>query len=230
MPSFRLIFPKVYALGLGPINLFLIEAEGGLTLIDTGYQNSETRILAALQQLGRQPADLKHIIITHCHPDHAGSLAALQRLTHAPAWMHPADAPVVRGEKTVPPPVVAPGWKNALLFRLFIQNVAPQVPAAVIEHELQDGQTLPFADGLRAIHTPGHSAGHLALLFPHAGGLLFVGDACSHMAGLDYSIVYDDLEEARRSLAKLARLDFRAVCFSHGGLLTDARRFKAKWA
>lgn len=76
--SVKSIFPGVYMLTLGPVNLYFIEDDHRLALIDTGYENSEDKILAATKELGRQPEDIKHIIVTHCHPDHAGSLAALK--------------------------------------------------------------------------------------------------------------------------------------------------------
>jgi len=52
------------------------------------------------------------------------------------------------------------------------------------------------------------------------------------MAGLGYSIVYDDLAEAHRSLAKLATEQVRAICFGHGQALADAgvQKFQRKWA
>ena len=100
-----------------------------------------------------------------------------------------------------------------------------------VEHEVGDGEVLPFG-GLRAVHTPGHTAGHLALLLPRDGGVLFVGDAASHMTHLGMSMIYEDVAEGRRSLAKLAALDFEVACFSHGRPMVGGadRRFRARWA
>ncbi len=83
------------------------------------------------------------------------------------------------------------------------------------DHEIADGEELPF-DGLRALHTPGHTAGHLALLLPRDGGVLFVGDAASNMVHAGLSPLNEDLEGSRRSLERLAALDFEIACFSHG--------------
>src|SRR5262245_59496149 len=46
------------------------------------------------------------------------------------------------------------------------------IEAAEVEHEVQDGETLPSAGGLEAVHTPGRSAGQLAFLWPQHGGVL----------------------------------------------------------
>ena len=66
-------------------------------------------------------------------------------------------------------------------------------------HEVSDGEVLPF-DGLRALHTPGHSAGHLALLLPREGGVLFVGDAASNVLRTGLGPLNEDVAESRRSL------------------------------
>jgi glyoxylase-like metal-dependent hydrolase (beta-lactamase superfamily II) len=225
------IFTQVHVLALGPVNVFLIEDGDRLTLIDSGYEGSETPILDAVRSLGRQPGDLSNIVLTHCHPDHAGSVAALKQATQAKTWMHRVDAEVVRGNSPMIRSKVAPGILNQILYRIFIKNVAPYVPPATIDCEVGDGDLLPIAGGLRVIHTPGHSAGHVALLLERDGGLLFVGDACSNVLGVRYSIVYDDLAEGRRSLAKLAQVEASAICFGHGKLLAGpgVQKFRKKW-
>jgi glyoxylase-like metal-dependent hydrolase (beta-lactamase superfamily II) len=227
----RSIFPHVYALAIGPVNVFFIEDGPDLTLIDTGYERSEQPILDAVREMGRQPDDITNIVVTHCHPDHAGSLAALKQHTFAATWMHQIDAEVVRGHTPMVRSTPAPGILNQILYRIFIKSVPPYVPAAEIDHEIQDGEVLPIAGGLEAIHTPGHSAGHMAFVLQRDGGLLFAADACSNLPFLGYSIVYDDLEEGRRSLAKLAALDVAAVCFGHGRALTGTGvdTFRRKW-
>ena len=76
------IVPRVYAISLGFVNTFVIDVDG-LTLIDTGVSSSVERIIAAVRALGRQPTEIKHILLTHCHADHTGSLQALKAVTGA---------------------------------------------------------------------------------------------------------------------------------------------------
>jgi glyoxylase-like metal-dependent hydrolase (beta-lactamase superfamily II) len=226
------IFPNVHALALGPVNVFFIEDGPHLAVIDTGYVGSAPAILDAARALGRQPNAITNIVLTHCHPDHAGSLAELQAATGAAVWMHRADAEVVRGNTPMVRSTPAPGLLNRVLYQLFIARVPGEVPVCVIDHEITDGQVLPIGPGLRAVHTPGHSAGHTAFVLDADGGLLFAGDTCSNMAGLALSIVYDDLAEGKRSLARLTELTFVAACFGHGKPLDTAgtARFRKKWA
>ncbi len=222
--------PGVYLISLGMVNAYLLDGDE-LTLIDTGVPGSEDKILAAMRELGKQPTDLRHIIVTHCHADHAGSLAALKQATHAPAYMHPLDAAMVREGRSMRPVKPAPGLLPNLMYNLLIRAAPGIVPTATIDHEINDGDTLPFAGGLKAIHAPGHCAGQLAFLWPHHGGLLIAADAAAHMMRLGLSIVYEDLAEGQRSLGKLAALNFEMACFGHGGPIKSgaSAQFRQKW-
>ena len=81
----------------------------------------------------------------------------------------------------------------------------------------------PVAGGLAAVHTPGHTPGHLSLLWPHHGGVLFCADALSNFLRVSLSPLNEDREQARRSLGRLTNLEFRVACFGHGRpVTTDA--------
>ena len=215
------IFPFVYGLRMGYVNAFLLAEEDGITLIDSGLPKRQEKILGELTGLGRQPHEVKHIAITHHHVDHTGSLAALVKATGAQVHVHPLDAPIVRGEKPVPGPnprsilgkVVGP---------LFSRLPAYKLEPAGVDHEVQDGDVLPLAGGLKAVHTPGHTAGHLAYLMPGHGGVLFAGDAAGNLFGRlgpPLGMYTEDMAQAKESIRKLAELEFDAACFGHGGVL-----------
>jgi glyoxylase-like metal-dependent hydrolase (beta-lactamase superfamily II) len=229
--SIKQLLPGLYAIGLGPVNVFLIDDGDALTLIDTGTSGSERPILEALAKVGRAPADVRNILVTHCHPDHAGGLAALKSATGAEAWMHADDAALVRTGVVSRPIKAAPGLLNRVLKRLLIDTTPGVVPPAEVEHEVADGDVIPLAGGLCAIHAPGHCAGQLAFLWQRHGGVLFAADTCSNMLGLAYSVVYEDLEEGKRSLHKLAGAEFANATFGHGRAIiggADAR-WRGKW-
>jgi glyoxylase-like metal-dependent hydrolase (beta-lactamase superfamily II) len=74
--------------------------------------------------------------------------------------------------------------------------------------------------GLRAIHTPGHTPGHLSFLWPEQGGVLIAGDVLGNSMGMmQFSVQYQDFAQAKESLRKLAALDFDKAVFGHGRLL-----------
>lgn len=199
-------------------------------MIDTGAPNSAGEILNAAAILGFQPEQLRHIVLTHHHADHAGSLAALRLRTPADATAHPLDADLIRRGRwsagSSPGRACSAGTLVGLAGKSGSANYAP----GIVEGEADDGDVLPIAGGLRVLHTPG-SAGHIALL-AEKHGVLFAGDACANMFGLGPSIMYEDAAEGLRSLARLAELEFEAVCFGHGRAITHdaARRFRGRWA
>jgi glyoxylase-like metal-dependent hydrolase (beta-lactamase superfamily II) len=226
--SLKQIVPGLYVIPLGGVNAFLIDSDE-LTLVDTGVPNSADTILEVVQAIGRESSDLRHILVTHCHPDHAGSLAELKRRTGALAYMHPVDAAITRTGKLTLDLKPAPGMED--MFHELIGFEGTEYEAAEVEHEVQDGDELPIAGGIRAIHVPGHSVGQLAFLWAEQGGVLFAADTASNMMGLGFSLGYHDLEEAKRDLMKLAALDFEVACFSHGHpILQEASaKFKQVW-
>src|ERR1700722_20455718 len=84
----------LFVIPVGPVNTFLLDSPDGCALIDTGVSGSAAAILRALHALGKQPTDVRHILLTHAHPDHIGSLAALKKVTAAEAYIHPLDADI----------------------------------------------------------------------------------------------------------------------------------------
>ncbi|HNP69879.1 MAG TPA: MBL fold metallo-hydrolase [Kouleothrix sp.] len=226
------IFPGVYVLPLGPVNVFFLRDGDGLTLLDAGNAGDEQAILAGARAIADAPGGIRQIVLTHGHPDHAGSLAALLRTIDAPVWMHHLDAEVVRGHAPLAPMRPGPGLFNWFLYNQIIRNSTATIAPAQVDHEVADGDLLPIGRGLRVYHTPGHSAGHLAFLLESDGGLLFAGDTCRNMPRMYYSIGYEDRAVGRHSLARLAGLRFAAVCFGHGRALSGsaATRFNRMWA
>jgi glyoxylase-like metal-dependent hydrolase (beta-lactamase superfamily II) len=174
---------------------------------------------------------VRNILVTHCHPDHAGSLAALKRATGAAAFMHLDDAAMVRAGSTMRPMWAAPGGFNALISQMLVRTAPRSIEPAEVEHELADGAELRGAGGIRAIHVPGHCAGQMAFLWQRHGGVLFAADSCANVLRLALSPAYEDLAAARRSLEKLSSLDFEIACFGHGRPIRSgaARRFREKW-
>ena len=226
------VVPNLYALDLEGVNAYLLVAAEGLILIDTGSAGSAELIERELGALGYSLANIAHIVVTHAHADHAGGLAELRARTGATVWMHPLDAALVReGVAMRPSTSPTPGLLNRLIYQLTIAQAPRTVAPAAVDHEVEEGAVLPLAGGLRVIHTPGHSAGQIALFWSAHGGVLFAADAAINVAGLGLFPAYESLAEGRASLARLAAHAFAVACFGHGRPLTRGadRRFRARW-
>ena len=228
------VVPGLQVIPLGQVNAYLLESPDGCALIDSGFPGSAENILRAVAAAGRTAADVRHLVVTHAHPDHIGSLAALRRATGAAVYVHAADAEIVRTGTGFRPMTPAPGLFAQLLVRLVIRPKLKrmrQLEPTPVDHEVGDGDVLPIAGGLRVVHTPGHCAGHVALLWPQHGGVLIGGDVAGHVMGLSVSVANEDLAEAERSLRTVGRHEFEVAVFGHGRPIpvAAAGRFRRRW-
>ena len=202
--------PGVYEIPLTRVKVDLI-LEPDVSLIDTGYRGSRTRIAAAIAAHGRSIDDLVRVICTHGHPDHAGGARAFGQ-SGVSIYMHPADAASL-----------ATGWRAAIRHpsrgRIFAA-MTPQ-PEQIIP--IVDGDVLPVLGGLEVVHTPGHTPGSVCL-YGARDRVLFVGDALQRRLGrVSYAsgLYSDDHAAAKRAVKRLAALDVETIVFSHYPALSE---------
>lgn len=198
-------------------NFFLVIENDELTLIDTGARNSVKNIAKKFRRLGYNLDDLKRIVITHCHVDHAGSLSALKRATKARVFAHKDDVPYVTHQKVVPRPKGSLGQ----LFAIGEPFFRPE--ACDVDVALNDGDMINNTS-LKVIHTPGHTPGHICLY--HEGAkALFTGDIMVNYFGMlmgPRPFFSSDIDRARSSLERLVDLDIKSIYFSHGMIMRNA--------
>jgi len=198
------IAPNVFEIVLGRVRVHLI-AEETLTLIDCGLPGSSTSIHDAIAAIGRTPSELRRIVCTHAHFDHAGGAAEIAAGGDVEVLMHAADLASVR--TTLADVARRPGR------RLFVA-LTPQLDRAT---PLADNDVVPTLGGLRVVHVPGHTPGSICLHAP-ATGLLFVGDALQARlgkVGFASRLYSDDWHAACRAVKRLAALDVNAIVFGH---------------
>ncbi|MFJ4707401.1 MBL fold metallo-hydrolase [Streptomyces anulatus] len=187
-----------------------------LTLIDAGDIESAAAIEDAIRSLGLDPAGIRRIVITHGHRDHYGAAQELADRHGAEIIAHALDAPVVRGERPVPEPDLLdwelPLWEHGL--------TVPEAPPTRVDREVTGGEVLPFGDGARVVHAPGHTAGSIAIHLP-LHGVLFTGDTVASVERVMLGVFNVDRAEAAATLRRLAALAPRTVCVGHGDPLTE---------
>ncbi len=203
----------VLRLGLGYVNAYLVVTDDGLVLVDTGLPRGYARLERAITDAQRSVGEIRTVLVTHWHPDHTGGLTRVRSASGARVVAHAVDTPVITGSRRAP---LKPVMKVASPF------MGDAGHAPVDEVLSGDG---PFSlPGFTAVHTPGHTEGHVSFLLDRAGGLLFAGDAAASARGavrMPPRPVTADREAAARSIHKLAGLAFEVAVFGHGGPLKD---------
>lgn len=140
------IFGNAYYVGTCGISAVLIDAPGGLVLIDAATEEAVPAILANIRALGFDPKDIHTLLASHEHLDHVGGLKALQDATGAQVFTRrEAVAALTSGEPDATDPQ---------------RGGIPPFKPVTVSGELRDGEALPIADIKLTLHaTPGHTPG-----------------------------------------------------------------------
>ena len=167
------------------------------------------RSCVIIERLGRKPSELRYIVLTHAHPDHTGTIPSLVNYSSLKVLVHPNDARMERDGRA----------------RLFYHGQPATLPWSVpflgkiFAHELvEEGHTLPIMEGLRVMHTPGHTPGSIALYLEERR-VLFTGDILiSDGKRFSKPLPFPgtNFKSYRRSVERLAELPFDVACVGHG--------------
>ncbi|HII01801.1 TPA: MBL fold metallo-hydrolase [Methanosarcinaceae archaeon] len=194
---------------------FIIREEGTI-LVDSGYPGSENAILEKLREIGGSPDDLRLIILTHGHADHAGSAAALQEKTGAKVAVHRMDADKVR--KGIQGTLHPTCFSGQILGLFFGQKKSSRYPAFEPDILIDDSLELDeYGVRGKVIHTPGHSPGCVSILLDNGDAI--VGDLIFPSIPLEKpSLPFwaDDPAEARKSIKKLIEKTSGKIYIAHG--------------
>jgi metallo-beta-lactamase class B len=211
-----------YYVGANDIAAFLITGPEGHVLIDGGYPGTPPLIMASIAKLGFDIRDVKVLLNSEPHGDHAGGLAELQEVSGAELWASEASARTIATGGDDPDMI--------LPLRLLMWTGLLSYPAARVDHRFKDGDTIRVGTtALRAHVTGGHTRGCTSWSFPVRDGdrVLNVVSACSLivLGGMRYPEQGADLE---RSFRVLRSLPADIWVSSHARLWGRYRKFVAR--
>jgi glyoxylase-like metal-dependent hydrolase (beta-lactamase superfamily II) len=196
----------------GPGQAYLLRRGPAAVLVDTGIAGQGDAIAEALHDWGLDRESLTHVLLTHWHPDHAGSAAELASWPNVQIWAHRSDAPIIRGDSYGSFPVLTHAEEGLYAQ---ITGTVPDAAPSRVDGELDDNEVLD-AIGARVLSVPGHTDGSIALHFPNEA-VLFTGDVATQQQGQVILGPFDqDQARARESFRRLAGIDVDLVCFGHG--------------
>jgi glyoxylase-like metal-dependent hydrolase (beta-lactamase superfamily II) len=220
------IAPGIHRLGPGIVNCYLLEEQGGVTIVDAGAPGYFDELPRELAAMGRRIDDVQAVLLTHAHLDHIGFAERIRKERGVPVHVHADDVPLTRAPQ-------APKHEGkirfaALRFVAFalthgmLRNPPPILEASTFA----DGETIDIPGRPRAVHVPGHSEGSAAL-FVTARDAVFIGDALVTLdvlggeTGPRLSPFNADRRRAFESLARLDGIDARLVLPGHGQPYAD---------
>ena len=226
MPARAMSYPEamkslardVYWLNLGIVNAYVLGNPTAFTLVDTGVPGSLPKIEKQLEAAGFSLSKLTNIVITHAHPDHFGSLAALLERQKVPVWASALEAAAIKGE--APLPSGDPSSLNALNRFMLSQSQKAKPPqSAKVDHTLEHAQNLSeLLPGLSAVWLPGHTPGQMGLWLERER-LLIGADATNHFLpwlGFPPAAFTSSVSDAKATIRKMADMDVQKLALGHG--------------
>jgi metallo-beta-lactamase class B len=213
---------NLYYVGSSDIGSYLVTTGAGHFLIDAGYASTVPIIEANVAKLGFKMADVKILLNTQGHGDHAGGFALLKEHTGAKLMVSAADADVIER-----------GGKDD-----FSLGDSMTFPAAKVDRRLKNGDTVSLGGTTLTAHlTPGHTMGCTTWTFDvqDAGQTLNVVDVCglsilpnTRVSGMPaYPGITRDYEQTFAALRQLPVDIFIGAHASYYGGLDKAAARKA---
>jgi glyoxylase-like metal-dependent hydrolase (beta-lactamase superfamily II) len=153
---------------------YLLKNEGEAAVIETNTNNAVPYILAAIDKAGLDRKQVKYVIVTHIHLDHAGGSGELMRhLPEAKFVLHPrGKRHMINPEKLIESVKQVYGEEK---YREYYGEIVPVKEECVLT--VEDGETIKVGGReLLMLDTPGHAKHHI-IIFDRKSGSLFSGDA-----------------------------------------------------
>ncbi|MFO7612727.1 MAG: MBL fold metallo-hydrolase [Clostridia bacterium] len=214
---------QISRLSIGGSNSYLLACAQGYILIDTGMKGSGARLSRELKRLGIEPGEIKLIILTHGHYDHAAGLSEVRELTKAPVAVHGAeidlDLESVRKDRN----------ESTFSYRLIVgilKKITPEGESGyIINPEIVIGDELGlenFGVDAKIIHTPGHTPGSVSVIT--GDGQCVCGDSLFNIfPGSHYPIIVYDKKLLAKTYSRLEAEDCNVYYPGHGDSISRTK-------
>ncbi len=226
-----LVADGVVRLGTELVNWYLVEEDGRVTVVDAGMPAFRPQLDRGLKLLGRQPADVAAVILTHAHSDHIGVAEPLRTELGVPVLVHADDERLATTGKAFGKreasllPYLRYGHAWRLLGHLATSGFPKKIGAVTT---FAGGETLDVPGRPAVLHTPGHTSGHASFWLESrgalvAGDLLCTRNPLTGARGPQLMPSAFNLSSGSilDSLTKIEKLDARVIVFGHGEPWTD---------
>lgn len=199
---------NLYYVGATDAAAFLITGPEGHIVLDGGYPTTAPMIIASIAKLGFDIKDVKVLLNSEPHPDHAGGLGVLQQASGAELWASDASAYTLASGGDDP--------DGILPLRALVWIGVVGYPAMRVDHRFKDGDIIRLGPlALTAHITGGHTRGCTSWSFSVRDGErnLNVVSACDlgRLAALQYPEQKADLEHSFKVLRGLP-VDIWVTC------------------
>jgi glyoxylase-like metal-dependent hydrolase (beta-lactamase superfamily II) len=219
---------RVHRIEHAYVNVYLVEDEGRVLLVDTGLPRSWGLIAGALRELGRRADDVVAVALTHAHFDHTGNAARVQQRLGVPILAHPEDfslaAHPYRYAHENPRAVYPVRYPSGARILLAMTRAgAWRVPGVEGLRAYAGEEQVELPGRPRVVATPGHTYGHVALHLPGrdtviSGDALVTLDPYTGRSGpqIVAGAATADSAQALASLDRLAATRAGTVLPGHG--------------
>ncbi len=182
--------------------IYLIDFAGNLVMIDAGAGRRSAQIVRNIEMLGLNPANISHLILTHCHIDHIGSAPFFKERYGTKILIHELDAKAVETGDSLK---TAANWYGTTF------------PPTKVDRKITGSdEIMKFGtEELHCLHTAGHTPGSIAVYLDRGGKRVLFGQDIHGPFNAQFG---SDIEAWKKSMQALLLLDADILCEGHFGI------------
>ncbi|MFA5904757.1 MAG: MBL fold metallo-hydrolase [Desulfobacula sp.] len=201
---------NIYHVGDNGCSVYMVDTQSdqGLILIDAGM---DLDMIKRINAHGLRFEDIRHCILTHCHIDHIGICAELNReLPDIKFYAHESDAV----------PIEEPDHDERTAASWYGVRYEP----VKLFHKFQSDTVIRFGQyDFQCIHTPGHTPGSISVLVKSQGKKVLFGQDLHGPFNDDF---LSDLQDYQTSMQKLLDLEADILCEGHFGIFQPGHQVR----